>query len=176
MKRRDILKGLVAAAAALGAGAAKGATFINSFWMAAIGIGGSNALFNATNTTSNSTSSASFVDVTLSGVPVTISFTKVSASTEVLIFAAMNARYPGTSPTQISIGVNDGTTDYEVFATGGGGNSTTVQTTVTGHKSLTGLAAGAYTFTLRMRSDGTNSWECSAGGSITLRALEVDAT
>jgi hypothetical protein len=148
---------------------------VNSFW-GATNIGGANAFFSAVNVATNSTTSLTYVDTTISGVPVQISFTKVSAGTAILVSAAMVILNSQSTTPDVALGVNDGSTDWDINRMDSATNSNTNPSQLVGYRLLTGLAAGAKTITMRMRSDGSVSIACPAGGSLYLRAVEVDAT
>lgn len=76
----------------------------------------------------------------------------------------------GTS-TQVVLGVNDGTTDYDLGQRAIDG----IYRTVAGDILISGLAAGTYTFTLRIKVPGVTSVDFDNACSAFIRAMEVAA-
>lgn len=95
------------------------------------------------------TSSASYVDLldNAAGATYSVSFTKASAGTDVYVYGA--ASFVSNSGNCVAIiGVNDGTTDYDL---GRSAATTGHYTNAGGMITISGLAAGAYTFKLRVK-------------------------
>lgn len=114
-----------------------------------------------------STSSTSYVDLLngSGGAVISVSLTK-GTGTRVLIAVGMTYT---NNANAVTLGVNDGTSDTDVCQRGG---LSTAYPAVTGEILLSGLAAGTYTFTLRVKvSAGTTNFDSNCSAFI--RAWEV---
>lgn len=132
---------------------------------AAANIGGTFDL-EAAFATTNTTSSASYVDVTTGGVPITAVITK-SAGTNVLVYGGIGVSTAGTPV--VKLGVNDGTTDWDIACRAG---NSTYETKTAGTTLITGLGAGTFTFTLRFKSNSV-SFGTGSSDNFFIHALEV---
>ena len=133
-------------------------------------VGGNNAL-NARFDTTGTTASTSFVNVVSpsGGAAVTTSITKATGTSGVLVCASIGAAVGATET--LVLGVNDGTTDWTL---GFFRANTTSDGRVFGTRVLTGLSAGAYTFTLRFRSLAGGTIGTGSTDSLFLFTMEVE--
>ena len=127
-------------------------------------------VFVATGYNINSTSYTNLL-VTSGGAAITVAYTKVAAGTRMLIRGG--GLYDTTAAnTTFTIGCSDGTTDRDL-----GANrvfSTNSQFAFAeGSILISGLAAGAYTFTLRGKCSAANNITFSAQSSLFITAMEV---
>lgn len=148
-----------------------GAAMLSCITALESGLGGVNGKITRAFPSSNfSTASASYVDLldATAGSPITVAFTKLRGDTDIVIKGQFSG-LGSTQPMTVTLGVNDGTTDYDVtrFLLESFGHAT-----AEGERVITGLAAGAYTFTLRVKtSAGTVNF--TTGNSASISALEV---
>lgn len=132
------------------------------------------AIYTALPGSTFSTSSATYVDVLdgTAGPPVAVTFVKTSGSGIPLLVAV------GASPIGIAgvtqaatLGINDGSTDSDVFENKLGGIATSGRTCC-GEKIFPGLAAGSYTFTMRAKM-ADSSWDVGALSGMFLSVMEL---
>jgi hypothetical protein len=119
-----------------------------------------------------STSSGTYVDLldATAGSPITVSLTKASASSNVLIIGEVSCLATGGNGT-MTLGVNDGTADTDICRADVESN---VYNLLNGAVVLTGLGAGSYTFKLRVKR-GANTFKFNtAACSATITAMEIE--
>jgi hypothetical protein len=115
-----------------------------------------------------STTSATYVDVDATNAK--ISFVKQNASTQLIIDIGMSL-YSTATNTGFLIGINDGTTDYDVI--NGFINPASSHSYPSGTIAIAGLAAGTYTLKLRWkRRSGSGTLTTGADDNISIRVEE----
>lgn len=120
---------------------------------------------------SNFTStSSSYTDLLRSTGGSTIAVTITKGAGDLLVFGDCGCRANTTNETAL-LGVNDGTTDYNLARCR---LFTTSQPTLFGSTIITGLPAGTYTLKLRIRGGGTNQIRFISGSSwASLLVMEI---
>jgi collagen type VII alpha len=119
------------------------------------------------------TTSASYVDLlqAAAGSTITVALTKNSATSSIYITGYANLSNTGLANSAIMLGVNDGTTDRDIAAA----RAISAQVCpVGGILKITGLAAGAYTFKLRIKTTASTITYFTSGTSgATIMAEEI---
>lgn len=83
------------------------------------------------------------------GSPMQVTITK-GAGTSLLVLASMSIG--DNSASVVTLGVNDGTTDYDLARIRTDGSAFNLARTAVGSRLISGLPAGSYTMTLRVKS------------------------
>jgi hypothetical protein len=117
--------------------------------------------------------SSTYVDVLNQngGSAVQVSITK-GAGTSLLVMASMSVSTGVTGNHTITLGVNDGTTDHDIARIRAEGTATTLCRTAVGNVLITGLSAGSYTLTLRVK-DAVGTAGFGSNDSASLSVMEV---
>lgn len=119
-------------------------------------------------------SSTSYTDLlnNAGGSTITVSVTKASGATTNLVVRAALSMLGAASTDTVTLGVHDGTSTYDV-AESRGTNSPHRQ--AVGEIAITGLAAGAYTLKLRVKTSGGNTQTFTTSNSASLAVMEINA-
>lgn len=118
------------------------------------------------------TSSSSFVNQLNGSGGSTITCTAVKAAGTNLLVACGSSYKEFTDLNNICVGLNDGASDYEM---GRSQMNSTNSRQCAGERLFTGLGAGSYTYTLRMKTGGTRV-DFTADDSAYIRIQEVTQT
>ena len=119
--------------------------------------------------TTNSVTYVDLLDAT-AGSAISVSFTKASATSNVWAWGCASGVATGADCV-VTLGCNDGTTDRDL---GRALTQTAYYGLATGGIIITGLAAGSYTFKLRVKVSG-NTFNFNTGAcSASLTVAEVD--
>lgn len=119
-----------------------------------------------------STTSGSYTNLLNGSGGAAIQITGFQKGSGTRVMIAGGGQFTASSNITVTIGVNDGTSDSDIAP--GNFNASTYGS-VEGEIALTGLAAGTYTFTLRIKTGGGVQVNFDSNCSAFLRAWEVAA-